>query len=250
MANKNKNKTMEKKQRPAVPNPHDPEAKKKLNPLADDINFIDDRGVLVCGARKKRGQGFCRSHAGAGTDHRGYGRCKYCGGRSTGPKTEEGRQKAAVNARKHGLYSGALRGRESEVYENLTQEKTVNLEHEIYFLKAKIVAYLERKKEQWEKTARQEGEAAADEKSKVWYATGEQGLGVKSYYHAGTIEDKPLIRALETLGRLVDKHAKLNPSNSDDLINQLNSELRAASHGKVSISWGGPAQERVESPKD
>jgi len=89
----------------------------------------------------------------------------------------------------------------------------------------------------------EEAEAYADRMTRVWYSEGE---GARAYYHAGSLEDRALDRALNTLGRLIEKHARLNPDNNDDLLGQINAELRAASKGKISISWSGEAQKRVE----
>lgn len=229
-----------------VPDPYDMEAKRKLHPQADEKNFIDDRGVLVCGARKKHGPGFCRSRAGFGTHHKGYGRCKFCGGSSTGPKTAEGKANSAGNNRTHGLYSAALGEEERALYEEMIEAKENGLMHEILVLKVKIITYLSKWRKKWEEIASREGAEAADKATKVWFNVTENGA--RNYYHAGTIEDKAFDRALNTLGRLVEKHARLTQDNGDDLLAQINAELRAASHGQVSISWGGKAQERVEKP--
>lgn len=215
----------------------DEELKKQLHPNADKINVIGTRNgspILLCGAMK-RGKP-CAAIAGIGTNHRGYGRCRFHGGKSTGPKTAVGKATTAQNNRKHGFYSEALAPNEREAYEALLAEKAVSVVHEINMLKAKILVYLKK----WQDKIAQNGEEAA----KVEYNTvteGEHGDKVNiatNFYHAASIEDRPLLRALETLGRLVDKHAKLNPEAGDDLISQVNAELRAASHGKITMSWG------------
>jgi hypothetical protein len=41
----------------------------------------EEQAVPMCGARKKNGD-RCRNHAGAGTDHKGIGKCGYHGGHS------------------------------------------------------------------------------------------------------------------------------------------------------------------------
>lgn len=216
--------------------PHDEALKKQLNPSADKKNFIELRRgkpALCCGARKKRGPGFCRSRAGAGTNHPGSGRCKYCGGLSTGPKTPEAKQKVANNARKHGFYSKVLTPSERDTYEMLLDQKAVSLEDEIFMLKAKILSYLEKKNL---------FEIGAGRPETVFYKDGEE----KAFYSAGTIEDKPLTRALETLRRLVDSHAKLTQDNTNSLLDQINGELKAASQGEVSLSWNTGPQQRKE----
>lgn len=222
---------------PDVPDPYDMAAKRALNPKADEKNFIDDRGRLVCGARKKKGPGFCRSVAGMGTPHKGHGRCKFCGGLNTGPKSAEGKAKVAQNGRKHGFYSQVLRGTERGTYEDLLEKKAVSLMDEIFMLKAKILTYLDN----WQKKYDEGGEAA----TRVWYKTGLDQE--RAYYHAGTADDKTLARALDQLRRLVDSHAKLTDVGSDDMMDTINKELKAASQGQVQISWGSsPAQKRQE----
>jgi DNA-directed RNA polymerase subunit RPC12/RpoP len=281
----------------AVDPAYDTAKKSQLNAKADvknRVELIKGREVLTCGARKKKGPGFCKSTAGAGTQHPGYGRCKYCGGSSTGPKTEEGKAAVANNPRKHGFYSSALSPAEQEAYEEELATESMGLQHEIYMLKAKLKLYLVSWRKKWDsfynrKLAEnyvkykcenpeckqtvvkgelegkpgycfrchdkrlvkidswvanrtdEEAEKYADTETRVWYSEGD---GARSYYHAGSLEDKTLDRALNTLGRLIEKHARLNPDNGDDLLGQINEELKAASKGKISISWGGEAQAR------
>jgi hypothetical protein len=219
--------------------PYDMNLKKQIHELADEKNFIElrkGRPVLCCGAKKnkKHKQGFCRSFAGAGTNHPGYGRCKYCGGLNTGPKTPEGKARSAQNGRKHGFYSKVLTPAERDTYESLLEQKVVTLVDEIFMLKAKILSYLKKKHLY---------EIGAGKPETVYYKDGEE----KAFYAAGTIEDKPLTRALETLRRLVDSHAKLTQDDSSSLLDQINAELKAASQGQVSLSWSsGPAQQRKE----
>lgn len=283
-----------------VADPYDMALKQKHNPKADERNRLDvirNRVQLTCGAKRKKGPGFCRSIAGFGTQHPGYGRCKYCGGASTGPKTPEGKAASTSNNVKHGFYSEALRGREREEYNaDLNNEGYVTLEHEIRMLRVKIKLYLVKWSEKWEaffakkkserfikyqctnpdcKRTQVMGELAgkptfcnwgtchnraleevdswyaehtdevatryADAESRVYYSEGET---VRAYYHAGTLEDKPLNLALNTLSRLIEKHARLNPNTADDLIASINGELKTASMGKINISWGGDAQAR------
>jgi len=250
-----------------VKDPYDMEEKKKLHPQADEKNFIDDRGLLVCGARKKKGPGFCRSIAGAGTNHLGYGRCKFCGGCSTGPKTQEGREKAAKNSTIHNLYASVLPEKERQIFDRLAQEnKAANLENEIYIQKAKILGYLEKWNKRYEHWVEVYGAINERRKERGAPLMSENEIieraerrirvysrhsdGTRQFYTAGSIEDNPLNRALETLGRLIEKHARLTQDNGDSLLTQVNAELKAASHGQVNISWGGKAQERAEKPKD
>lgn len=227
-------------------NPQDKELKKQFHYLADDINFISTarkKPLLACGAVRK-GK-VCGIPAGSGTDHVGYGRCKYHGGSCTGPKTEEGKKAASKNSVTHGLYASVLPEEERETFNQLTKDKIAGLEFEINMMKAKIIGYLKRNKEKFENLKERYGEEEAYSRMKVYY--NESDSGARNYYHAGTIEDRPLDRALNTLARLVEKHAKLtNDDKGDDLLTQINSELKAASQGQVSISWGGKPQTRVE----
>lgn len=223
--------------------PYNMEAKKLLHKNADAKNRIEIRSgkpTLTCGGKKAehKGGGFCRSRAGAGTDHPGSGRCKFCGGLSTGPKTPEGKAAVAKNSTKHGLYATVLNDEEVDDYQELVRQKQLGLEHEIYFWKAKIINYLRTYKNRLQRkrsVARDEGDL---------YASVE-------FYTAGSMEDRALDRALNTLGRLVEKHARLNQEAGDDMLSQINKELGAASQGQVSISWGGKPQQRVtEKPEE
>ena len=216
-----------------VADPYSMTAKRQLHEKADEKNFIELRHgkpILCCGARKKKTAGFCRSRAGAGTDHPGYGRCKFCFGNAKGPKTEEGKKKASQNSRIHGLYASALDNEEVAIYDEMAEQKVLGLEHEIYFLKAKIIRYLRNFKNKAEKRR----------------AAVEGTINGYEWYTAGTIDDRPLMRALETLGRLVEKHSRLTQDSGEDLLSSINKELQQASQGKVSISWGGKPQTREE----
>jgi len=168
--------------------------------------------------------------------HPGHGRCKWHGGCSTGPKTEEGKAKAAQNGRTHGLYAQVLSDQEREIFEKLTNgdKKAADLENEIFMQKAKLLAYLAKWKARydgWVEQLRaankkrlaeaqktpltdQEIHDIAERKIRVYTKDGD---GTYKYYHAGTIEDNAFNRALETLGRLVEKHARLNPDTGDKI---------------------------------
>ncbi|MCY9666707.1 hypothetical protein M5X11_17530 [Paenibacillus alginolyticus] len=274
------------------------EEKAKFHPSADEKNWIIERQgrrILACGAQRKRVKARCRNRAGMGTNHTGWGRCKFCAGLSTGPKTEEGKAAAAANSRKHGFYSNVLSPAERIAYEEQRAVKSLSLEDEIYLQKAKIAVYLADWRRKWDSYYKrklaekyvkyrctapdcdgfhvrgdleqkpgycnrcgekhleeverwvanrtpEDAERYADSMTKVYYSEGE---GARSFYHAGSLEDRTLDRALNTLSRMVEKHARLNSDQGDDLLGAINAELRAASRGKVSISWGGPAQKRL-----
>lgn len=208
------------------------EEMRKLNEKADAMNMLGirwNRQVLLCGAKRKRADARCRNLAGAGTNHLGYGRCKFCGGASTGPKTDEGKAVVSQNGRIHGFYASTLDDEGREIFDALAQEQRVDLEFEIYRLKTQVIQHLKK----W------------SGKNESRRAVVEGALGAEEYYIAGTIEDRPYMRALETLGRLVRHHARLNPESGNDLLTQINAELREASKGKIAISWSGPAQQRL-----
>jgi hypothetical protein len=211
--------------------------KREFHPEADEKNVIGERRgkpALLCGARLKSRAARCRNYAGTGTIHLGYGRCKYCGGNNTGPRSDEGKGVVAQNARKHGFYSPALYGKELETYERLRDKQEVSLVDEIFMWKAKLLTYLQK----WEEIRQVKGEAA----TRVWFKDGQE----KAYYYAGTAEDRVVSRNLDSLGRLVEKQARLNPDQGDDMLGQINAELRAASKGKIAISWGDrQAQQRL-----
>ena len=244
--------------------PKDMALKQKLNIKADEMNFISlarKAPYLACGCKRKGN--VCKSPAGLGTPHLGYGRCKNHGGLSTGPRTPEGKATVSQNGVIHGLYRKALTPKEQEIYDKVSTQ-AVGLEDEIALWKAKIIVYLTKKAVEWQKQfesvalqgwTEDRAEEFADNKTRVYYSVSTETEGGEyiekktHYYNAGTIEDKPLIKALETLGRLVDKHAKLqglSPSDADNILDNINKELRTASQGQVNISWGGKAQRRQE----
>jgi len=58
------------------------------------------KNATLCGAKARQNKGLpCRQPAMAN------GRCRLHGGKSTGPKTKEGKQKRAKANLKHGLYT-------------------------------------------------------------------------------------------------------------------------------------------------
>lgn len=226
------------------------EDKRALNPKADDMNLLAEKPngtqYLACGSRKSGNRSRCLQIAGFGTPHVGSGRCKFHGGLSTGPKTAEGKAKAAKNSTIHGLYAQLFDERGQEIFNALIAEKdeATNLTMEIMAQKTRIIRYLDKYKEKWDKIAAKHGPDEADKQTRVFFTSGKEG-GLRSYYHAGTIEDKALDRALNTLGRLIEKQARLTDDNNvDDLIGNINAELRAATRGQISVSWGGAAQSR------
>lgn len=286
---------------PANFDPYDIKLKKQLDPKADEKNYIrlqSGKPMLCCGSKRRADNSqFCGQKAGMGTDHTGYGRCKYHGGSAKGPTTKKGKERSAVNARKHGFYSKALAPKEREAYEQLLDSQAITLEHEIYMLKAKVLLYLQKWQGDWDayynqklaeltikhkcrdcyrETLRSSLEQElrrcpkchgkqrpkevdrypanrtaadatlyADNQTRVFFSEGENGA--RSFYHAGTVEDRALDRTLNTLGRLVEKHAKLTSNDGENMLNQINGELRAASQGNVSLSWNtGPAQQRKD----
>lgn len=226
--------------------PYDMRLKIQFNPQADHLNHIAivrKNPTLCCGAVKKGKP--CRQPAGAGTNHLGYGRCRLHGGNSTGPKTPEGKAASVANNRIHGLYAKTLLPEEQAIFDQLQEAEPKSMEYEINLQKTKIITYLNRQRDKFEKDREKEGDEIAYRKSKVFYSESENGG--RSYYHAGTIEDRALDRALNTLRRLVEAHNRMNgEEKADDIMDAINGELRAASKGQVSISWGGNAQAKSE----
>jgi hypothetical protein len=272
--------------------PNSLEDKQQLHEKADEKNVIATRWgrkVLLCGAENsKKPDGYCKALAGFGTNHPGWGRCKFCGGASTGPKTAAGKAAAAQNARKHGFYSPALSLDEKAVFEAQSDSEAVSLLNDIKVLRAKIITYLTKWRHKWdvlyqrklaenyvkyhctgakcdgflvrgdlepkpgycpkcsEKCLEEverwvanrtpdEAAAYADQQTRVWYSETEKGG--RSYYHAGSIEDRAYMRAVAELGRLIEKYHRLNPDDGEDLLSQINAELRAASKAQIAISW-------------
>lgn len=226
--------------------PYDVIQKLRFNSKADDLNFIGTSRKypqLLCGDMRKGKP--CRQPAGYGTPHPGYGRCKLHGGCCTGPKTKEGKNVASKNGTIHALYSRALPPEEQAIFNQLSEDKVKGLEFEINMLKTKIISYLERKNREFINYKEKHGEDEAYRRMKVYF--NESDSGARNYYHAGTVEDRPLDRALNTLARLVEKHNKItSEEKGDDLLTRINAELKAASQGQVSISWGGKPQTREE----
>jgi hypothetical protein len=236
--------------------PYDMALKKTINPEADEMNFIRKAKIggafLACGA-KKHGTGKpCGAYAGVGTDHKGRGRCKNHGGACTGPVTPEGKAASSKNAVLHGLYSRVLMPWEVETFNRLVEGQELGLNFEIYLLKTKILEYLKR----WQEAALQkyrdakdlgatedQAKTIAEKETKVWASFVSEDGNTKgsTYYHAMTIEDRALDRALRTLSNMIKAQAQLNPDQGNSLLNQINEELKAASFGRVSLSWGGKA---------
>jgi hypothetical protein len=223
--------------------PYDMRLKVQFNPNADRINFVaNGKGnpKLCCGAMRNGEP--CKKSAGAGTSHLGYGRCKLHGGCSTGPKTEEGKAKSINNNIKHGLYAKTLLPEELETLKEIEEAPDFDpLDYAIKVQVVKIISYLQKHSYRFGKDRELEGEEMAYRKSRVICREGD---GVKSFYHAGTIEDNALDRALNTLRRFLKDKAVIDgkDDSEDSILDAINAELRAASKGQVSISWGGNAQ--------
>jgi len=84
------------------------------------------------------------------------------------------------------------------------------------------------------------GEDEAYDKLKVWFSEGD---GTRKFYHAGTVEDPALDRALRTLRSLVETQNRLNSTNDSlDIVDAINKELQSASQGKIALSWSAPSK--------
>lgn len=216
--------------------PYDMRLKRYFNAQADKKNvllIVRGKPRLCCGAIT--GTKKCKNSAGSGTDHLGYGRCRIHGGCNTGPKTEEGKNKTKYNGLKHGLYMRTLLPGEEAIFDAVTDEELKGLDYEINILKTKIIAYLTRQSDKFIADVAKYGEEEAYKKSRVWFKDGENG---RSYYHAGTIEDNALDRALRTLRSLVETQNRIKGVDEDsNILDVINTELKAASRGKVLLSW-------------
>lgn len=227
--------------------PYDMRLKVHFHPNADRLNFIHEgkgNPKLCCGAMRNGEP--CKKAAGAGTSHLGYGRCKWHGGCSTGPKTEEGKARSVSNNIKHGLFTKVLLPEEVAILQEIEEAPDFDaLDYAIKIQVVKIISYLERHATRFTKDRELEGDEIAYRKSRVICREGD---GVKSYYHAGTIEDNALDRAFGRLrGYLKDKAIIDGKDGSEDsILDAINAELRAASKGQVSISWGGNAQSKQD----
>jgi len=227
--------------------PYDMRLKVQFHQQADAINIIGTprKEVALCCGAIKAGKP-CLQPAGMGTNHKGYGRCKFHGGNNTGPKTPEGKARSSQNNLKHGLFAKTLLPGEMSILESMDEDKDFDpLDYAIKVQTVKIISYLTKHSEKFKKDTELEGEEIAYRKSRVIC---KEGDGVKTYYHAGTIEDNALDRAFNTLRRLVgQKHLIDGKDDSeDDIMAAVNRELKAASQGEVSISWGGKAQNKSE----
>jgi len=80
------------------------------SPLKNGNPQFDLRNVRRCGARNRRGLP-CRASA------MRNGRCKFHGGKSTGPRTPEGLERSRRAAWKNGLYSAAAIAEHQKVQE-------------------------------------------------------------------------------------------------------------------------------------
>lgn len=236
--------TTQKVQLPEGFDPYDMRLKRQFHDQADKMNVIalSRKNYNLCCGAMHNGQP-CKNPAGMGTPHKGYGRCKIHGGLATGP-SPEGRKKIAESNTKHGLYSKVLLPEEESILESIEQEKEFNaLDMAIKVQTVKIISYLQKHKDRFVKDRDLEGEEIAYKKSRVICREGD---GMKTFYHAGTIEDNALDRAMNTLRRLIgQKHLiEGRDDGPDDIMESLNRELRAASKGEVYVSWGGQAQSR------
>ena len=225
--------------------PYDMRLKRQFHDQADKMNVIalSRKNYNLCCGAMHNGQP-CKNPAGMGTPHKGYGRCKIHGGLATGIKTKEGRARQIASATKHGLFSKVLLPEEEKILEDIDNEKEFNaLDMAIKVQTVKIISYLSKHTDRFVKDSELEGEEIAYRKSRVICREGD---GMKTFYHAGTIEDNALDRALNTLRRLIgQKHLiEGRDDGPDDIMEALNKELRAASKGEVSISWGGKAQSK------
>lgn len=216
----------------------DPAADAPASPPAgiDDLNYF--AAYWRCGAPVLRsGDRPCLRRAGWGTDHIGVGRCRGHEGKGLNPgrQFEEGNQAA----RKHGLYSQVLKGAELQIYEalNATGDEALNLQPEINMQKAKIITYLTNRagRRVWTEEMETsepveiiEGQIVRREVFKKY----------KGFYIRGDIDDPVLMRALDTLSRLVKQQAIIKGDSVPDALGEMNKELVAAQEQVAAASWG------------
>ena len=150
-----------------------------------------------------------------------------------------------MNGTLHGMYAKALLPEEREIFNSLAADDAGSLLPEITLLRTKVVTYLTQVYTKYEEDREKYGEAKAYSMSKVYYSESENGA--RSYYHAGTLEDRALDRTLSRIRHLVETHNRLKGDDEEsDMMDSINAELRAASRGHVSISWGDKAQSTAE----
>lgn len=99
-------------------------------------------GAPKCGA-VRRGKA-CGQAAGWGTDHPGSGKCKLHGGKTTGPKTAEGKARSRENGLKHGLFSKSLGPLGLDVYKGAKRYRPEDLgRHAAEFVLAQVAQAFE-----------------------------------------------------------------------------------------------------------
>lgn len=239
--------TTQKIQLPEGFDPYDMRLKRQFHDQADKMNVIalSRKNYNLCCGAMHNGKP-CKNPAGMGTPHKGYGRCKIHGGLATGPKTKEGRQRQIDASTKHGLYSKVLLPEEAAILDSIDKDKDFDaLDMVIKVQTVKIISYLQKHKDRFVKDRDLEGEEVAYRKSRVICREGD---GMKTFYHAGTVEDNALDRAMNTLRRLIGQKHLIEGKDDgpDDIMEALNRELRAASKGEVFVSWGGNAQGKAD----
>lgn len=206
-------------------------------PGMDELNFFIK--YWRCGAPVVRmgGKRPCLRRAGWGTDHIGTGRCRGHEGKglNTGVIFQAGNQAA----RKHGLYSEVLKDEELRIYEelNATGEKALDLQPEINMQKAKIIMYLKNRagKRVWTEEMETVEPVEIEEGR---YVKREHFKKYKGFYIRGDVDDPVLMRALDTLARLVKQQAIIKGDNVPDALDAVNQELRAAEKTLSATSWG------------
>lgn len=239
--------TTKKVQLPEGFDPYDMRLKRQFSDQADKMNVIalSRKNYNLCCGAMHNGQP-CKNPAGMGTPHKGYGRCKIHGGLATGPKTAEGRARQIAASTKHGLFSKVLLPEEESILESINQEEEFNaLDMMIKVQTVKIVSYLQKHKDRFVKDRDLEGEEVAYRKSRVICREGD---GMKTFYHAGTIEDNALDRAMNTLRRLIgQKHLiegkddgpdDIMASKSEEVVKELVTKKMQYSDAAKKLSQG------------
>ena len=97
--------------------------------------------VAICGCKAKQKDWVCVQPAGAGTTHKGSGKCKFHGGASNGAP------KKNTNAIKHGIYKtiwvDQLSSMEKDYYDNCDIDKIKEIDNQILLTNIRIRQHME-----------------------------------------------------------------------------------------------------------
>lgn len=112
----------------------------KADNIGNPGRLRNDEPADICGAHNKRGS-ICKLKAGFGTDHVGFGRCKFHGGCSKGVK---GNKNALKTGEYETFYYDLLTDDEKVVYQAEKMEKEEQVKNELRLLSIRERRMLER----------------------------------------------------------------------------------------------------------